>query len=564
MKLTDYIDERRLALLPDGTPRQKVEAMLDRPDADAYVKAVDAPVLFQLIRNAGWEDAQPLMAHVSTEQLQTFVDLDCWRKDRFQPDKLRPWLAAVVAETDDRTFRDHCRDVDAEILALFFKSTLRVDIMGEEGEVPEQFYGDSVELSPDGVYAMVYPEDEATAVLLRQTIKRLYEVDRVLAWTLLEAVRWELVSPMEEEAYRWRRSRLEEYGFVEFDEAMKIYKPLDPARFRERLEAGEVDEKVAAEPQDNLPVLPSIPQEERFYAAAIIKSLDGADVQSVMAEFIALHNRALIAEGVEPGASSEADFVAERTTGYLSIGLEYLSRRNDEVAADLVRTVPLRDIFRAGFTTVERLRDNVARIRRRPALTIIEGEHWSLLREREAALCDAILRPRPQFAKSVTEHEIFHTQAQVDEAALRLGLIAFKQLWLFGVKQIAPGELVRFAYGDIWLNEAPDVTFDAFFASELAAVLSGREPDRFGVRPAELEKLPARLREKPWGDDPVGFFEPIVGPVLEQLPAGTRLVTRWLQETLDRLVDELGGVQEIDNPALFTPVLIVQANGSAA
>jgi hypothetical protein len=559
MKLTEYIDERRLARLPEGTPRQKVETMLDRPDADAYIKAVDAPVLFQLIKDAGWEDAQPLMAHVSTEQLQTFVDLDCWRKDRFQPDKLRPWLAAILAEADDVTFKRHCRDVDAEVLAMFFKSTLRVDLMGEEGEVPEQFWDENVEVSPDGVYALVYPEDEATAVLLRQTVDRLYEVDRVLAWTLLEAVRWELMSPMEEEAFRWRRSRLEEYGFVEFDEAMKIYKPLDPLRFRERIEAGEIEEKLAVEPQDNLPILPSVPEEERFYAAAVIKGLEGDALQSAMAEFVALHNRALIAEGIEPGASAEADAVTERTTGYLSIGLEYLSRRNDEVAAELVRTIPLRDIFRVGFTTVEKLRDNVARIRRRPALTIIEGERWSLLREEDAALCEAILRPRPMFALSPTEHEIFHTQSQVDEAALKLGLIAFKQLWLFGVKQIAPGELVQFAYGDVWLNEAPDVTFDAFFASELAAVLLGRDPDRFGIRPDELEKLPARLREKPWGDDPVGFFEPIVGPVLEQLPAGTRLVTRWLEQTLDRLVDELGGVQEIENPAIFTPVLILQA-----
>lgn len=563
-KLTDYIDERRLVQLPDGTPAERIEALLDRPDAREYVQAVDAPVLYQLIKDAGWGEAEDLIGYVSTEQLQIFVDLDCWRRDVFDPRKLEPWMAAVLSETDDRTFRAHCRDTDPEVLALYFKDSLLVGLFDEEGMVPPEFYDKDVAASPDGVYALVYPEDENSRALLNGLINRLYETDMVLAWTLLEAVRWELRSPMEEEAYRWRNSRLEEYGFVEFDEAMRIYRPLDPVRFRERIDAGDVDVKSAVDGPQNLPVLSGVADEGRYFAAAMIQRLEGESLQTVMAEFVALQNRALIAEGAEPSEAGDAQPVAERTTGYLSIGLEFLSRRNDERAVEILQSVHLRDVFRAGFTSVEKLRDNVARIRRRPTLTLVERERFSLLRAADAALCDAILRPRPMFAEISGDRDSFHTQDQVDRAALRLGLIAFKQLWLFGVMSVSPGELVQRTMSGLWLSEAPDLTFDAFFATALAQVLVERPPDTFGLRPGELNKLPALLRAKPWGDDAIGFFEPVVGPVLEELPAGVRLVGRWLETALAELHDELAAVSNVDTPELFRGLLVLQTDASKA
>lgn len=563
-KLAEYIAERRLARLPEGAPREQVEAILDRPDVDAYVQAIEAPLLLDLIKRAGWDDAMELLGHVSSEQLQTFVDLDCWRRDTFLPQALEPWLVGLLTEAGDAAFKRHCREVDPEVLAMYFKANLLVDLMDEEGLVPPAFAAMEVETSPDGVYALVYPEDERTAAILRAMLDRLYEVDRVLAWTLLEAARWELMSPMEDEAYRWRTSRLEELGFVEFDEAMVIYQPLDPVRYREKLEAGDFEPKPRAAVPSSLPVVAVAASEERFYAAAMMQRLEGEALDRTMAEFVALQNRAFIAEGIEPGDVSEGQFVAERTTGYLSIGLEYLSRRDDARALEILRSAPLRNVFRVGFTIIDRLHENVSRLRRRPATTIIEGVRFSLLRGPDAALCEALLRARPMYSAAPTEQDIFHTQSQVDDAALRLGLIAFKQLWVFGVLGVAPGELVRLAYGDVWLNEPPTVTFDAIFATWVASYMLGRKPDMYGLSSAEVQRLPEVLRSRPWEGDLLGFFDALVGQLLESLPAGARLMTRWLEQTVDELADELGSVAGIDDVAMFTDVVIVQREGALA
>lgn len=555
--------KKSITQLPAGKPEEQVTAILDRPDVAIYVPTIEAPTVHRLVHDAGWEIAQDLVPYLSTEQLQTCLDLDCWSRYEFKPSQLSPWLAALVGGAEDQVLRARLRELDPEILALFVKEYLLVDVWGEEGEVPDAFWDEPhVERSPDGVYALVYNGDDATNALLRSTMNRLFDVDMVLAWTLLEAARWELKTPMEEEALRWRKSRLEEWGFVEIGEAMQIYKPLDGARFRERIESGELASKTRVEPHTHLPALLELGSDERYFAVQAMSTLTPDELETTMSEFVALQNRAAVAEGIDPGDRADTQAVADRSTGYLSIGLEFLSRRDSARAADILRTVPLRDVFRVGFTTVERLRENVHRIRRRPTLTLVEGQRFSLLGEADATLCESIASVRPTYADSIGDRDIFHTQSQVDDAAQRLGLIAFKQLWLFGIMKTSPPELVHRASGGLWLNDADQLTFDGFFATAVAQVLLGTPVDTLGLSPSELSKLPARLRERPWEDDLLGAFEPLVGPVLEALGPASRLMTTWLESTVAELQDELAAV-EAPEPQLLTGLLVVQEAANA-
>ena len=220
--------------LPQGEPKQVFDAILDRPDAEAFIPAMPADALFRLIKEVGWEQGVDLIPYVEPEQLQVFVDIDIWRRERFLPVRMDPWMHAVVHDLEDRPFQQAMRELDGEVLALYFQDLLQVMDTDEEGRIPDHAPPGAT-MSPDGTHVLIYPEDETRAALARKLIARLYELDRALAWTLLEATRWELPTEMEEYALRWRHSRLEEYGFVSRLEALSIYKLLDPAGYRERL-----------------------------------------------------------------------------------------------------------------------------------------------------------------------------------------------------------------------------------------------------------------------------------------------------------------------------------------
>lgn len=545
--------------LPAGTPAEKVDAILERHDAEGYVQSLDAHVLYRLIQDAGWDVAYELVPLASPQQVQIFTDLDAWQKDRFDPNRLIPWFTALVEEASDAKFKAVARHTDPELFAMFFKDGLLVGLFDEDGNPPPEFMNIDWTTSPDGVYAVAYPRDQEKAALLRAMLFRLYDVDRVLAWTLLEAARWELMSAMEEEAYRWRTSRLEEFGFVSRDEALELYRSIDPSALRDRIEKGDFEVKIPPRVQvGNLPA--RIREAREFYVIEILETFDGVRASSLVSELVSVQNRALIADGLEPGEVDSSQDVIARTLGYCSLGLEFLARADDDRARDILDEVPLRDVFSAGFSLTWRLRKTVVELRKRPRLGLVEGDDFSLLVDSDSALLKALYRVRPMYADSTGDIERFSRQAQVDDAAVRLAFVAFKQMWFFAASELEPSNLVAQASSGELSNSADTITFDSVFATRVARALIGGEPTE-ALNLKDVESLAQSLRDQPWGSDPISFFEDsVTGPILDQFPAATaRFASRWLTTTLERLTDEIAGVHTVETPTIFEKILLIRA-----
>jgi hypothetical protein len=548
--------------LPPGEPAAKVKAIMEMADPVGYLEQLDAQVFYQLIKSAGWDQTHDLIQYATPRQIQNFVDFDCWTRDRLIPDKMDKWLLSLVTDASDAKLKTVARELDAEVLSIYFKTFLHVEEL-DEGRIPDHLEGD-IGTSPDGVYAIVYPENDDRAALLRALIDRIYAVDRVLAWTLLEAVQWELMSEMEEFAYKWRNSRLEEFGFVTREEAVEAYQYVDPAKFRERLEKGaRPDERVEsiAPPRLDLPAVLEDELDEEFFAFRALSGVDDPTaIQRIIYQIGALTNRTMIADGIEPGEVESGREVVRRTLGYLSLGLEFLSRADLNAAARQLSEVPVKRIFQVGFSLPRKLQHQLAALEERPALTLLDGERYSLLNEDERALAESLDRPRPTFAWDWRRYEIFKSQEQLDSAAFRIGMIAFKQIWLFTVAGQTPDALGEALHSDEVANEPATATFDALFATWLARFILGEDPSLNPLRSTEIELLIERINLAPWdAEDGAAFFKPLLERINAHVPPGSnRLFTRWTIQTLARLDDEFAGVTLVDNPAIFQDVLLVR------
>lgn len=281
-----------------------------------------------------------------------------------------------------------------------------------------------------------------------------------------------------------------------------------------------------------------------------------------MTELVAVQNRVLIADGIEPGQPEETRGVFERAMGTLSLGLEFVARMDDERAVEVVKSVPLRQLFRVGYSLQWKLRSTIQQLAKRPTLTIIESERFSLLAESDERAFKSMIKFRPAYVSSTGENagvpQIFATQSQIDDMASRIAFVAFKQLWTFGVSGIDAGSLAQTAYSGTLVNEPTTITFDTIFATWIAHVALGKPPSKEGLTVVELAGLPAVLRKKPWGDDALGWFEPAVAGAIEAFGAGAaRLVSRWLRETLTELHEQMARVEDPD-PLLLQAVVLIQ------
>ena len=543
---------RMTSMLPDGTNAvEKINAIVDRPDAEAYIKAMEPDVFYQLIKDAGWDQGVDLVPYASPSQIQSFVDFDVWRRDQFIPARLDQWLEPIVNEMRDESFKRTMRDLDPEVMVMYVKAHIEVYEPDEEGRIPDDA-PEKATLSPDGMHVIVYPEDEDKNALVRALLHRLYELDRVLAWTMLEGVRWELQSEMEEYALRWRTSRLEEMGFVSRVEALQVYKILDPVAVRERIE----DEKKlyphevqrSRETLDLPAVLSSELDDEFLFVRMLSTITDQETFLTKTFELNSLLNKILVADGIEPGELSSGRQVIRRALGYLSLGLEFLSRGVQTHAEDYIQTLAYKEIFRTGVSLLYKLQRQARQLQHRPTLTIVDSMEYSLLDAQDAALMEGLHRQRPVYGESEFNFELFTSQEQLDQAAVRLSRVAFKQLFTFSIQRLTATDLISLAGRDDLLGEPFDVTLDTLFNTWVLRSLLGSTASHEPLGREELAQVLGILQKAPWRAEDSSMrqtFHVLFSTYEAMLPGGADLLLEhWLQHNLIELDDELGRLSD--------------------
>lgn len=101
--------------MPDESSRaltllaaRSLERLLDSPELPAIVPALEPRTLHQLVQVQGLEDAAPLLAHATPQQLAQVFDLDLWqagasgRGDRFDATRFGTWIEVLVEQGVDQ------------------------------------------------------------------------------------------------------------------------------------------------------------------------------------------------------------------------------------------------------------------------------------------------------------------------------------------------------------------------------------------------------------------------------------------------------------------------------
>ncbi len=505
------------------SPRARMEALLERPDARKAVRSVEPVALYHLVREVGLEDAVELVMAASPRQVQAFIDLDCWRKDAFQGPPLVEWLE-VLFQSSDKRFTRLMDKLDFEPLALLLRDHAQVFTVDEDGELPEELVVmDSSHETYDGVYLIVYDDDEDTTRALRQLLIKLYEVNMKLAWMLLETVRWELRAPLEERAWQDRVRRLERVGFIEVSEAMAIYATREPASLRRHLHEPAAAAAAAAVPFGGLMLLPDAVRDplERdtllARALALLKAQAagepggatpaGGASGEVVAEgpvvdlgglsfaFVTLINKAISTEGVELRDMEATRTIIERVFGAINIALEFIAERQLGPAARLLASAHPQELFQAGYTLTVRLAQQARRLSDKegqaPMLSLTGELAHSLLSHGERSLIEGLGKPRPLYHDPSRDYLVpFESLDQVERAASRLARLAFKVTALFGLAGVDRGELARMAFEEGTLPPVESITLATCLRTFVALRALGA-PER--LRPLSVEELAALI-----------------------------------------------------------------------
>jgi hypothetical protein len=471
------------------SPAQRMDALLSLDDAADAIQTLHPLSLYHLLRDIGPADAIDLTALASPDQLQAFLDLDAWHRDDFHPPAWLEWISPLLDNLPLDEFCEKLVDLDPEPLILTLQEHLIAFHFDEHQEVPPEI--EALEQpweTLDGVYGFLLPLDQDDlANQLRNLLKRLYHADLQLAHRVLEACRWELRSHLQEAAWQLRSARMAELGFLPFDEAALIYAWRSPHEHRDAL-LQQLQHNPHTTPHHeprwrfDLPDLfrEQLHHDHSFLQRALSHLLaQGHDLQPLQHTLLNLHNRAMIADAIEPRDLEAARLLFSRVRGLLSLSLEFIADRDLDTAAALLAQRNLIDLFRVGHNLTAALARQARRLTRdAPTLSITQDHPLGLLSDDDRALLDALLLPRPLYARAGQPWpNPFSSFADLEEAATRLSLLAARVTLAFGLLQLSTDQVTRAAYAPNTLPPVELIDLHTLLATALANLTRQPAPD---------------------------------------------------------------------------------------
>ena len=213
---------------------------------------------------------------------------------------------------------------------------------------------------------------------------------------LMEELATGLHLETEELAGKWRRSRLADKGFPEFDEALEIYqfvprKTVSTARERE--EGGTADAFDLSGTKLWYP-MKLMPDDTLFK-----RSLNGiaADEENdrLSTELAHLANKVIVADGRDPGSVDELHASLRKVGGYINIALEEFCGDNEFIGAEVLKDNHMEILFRRGFSLILDLRKEAQKTLR-DYEGGVENVGYPL-----AELLNGLLQKRPYYAGKV-------------------------------------------------------------------------------------------------------------------------------------------------------------------
>jgi hypothetical protein len=342
-------------------------------------------------------------------------------------------------------------------------------------------------------YYFVHFMGKGTREVLEPFLKIFSLIDAEGYRRLMEAITCEIESELEEIEYRLRNGRLAEYGVPEFEEALEIYRFIHPDSLVFKKKTPSIERVIESEKKQATFYLAFV-EEGPFFSSVLAKIDDPVEQDRLKVEMAALCNRAMVAEATDLSNFEAIGKVLKRVFHYMNMGLQYLSREGEIEALNILRSLPLQELFQCGVS--------LTLLQKRKAETILKGpwfegdrENLILLDSPYLERFEGILKKRPDLHRK-GKIEDFKELQDLKETEALFGIVAAIVDFLENQLNVSPRYLKKLDLKGCHPGDWREMTLSTLFLTALANhVLKG--PFRFeAIEKARLNELFSLIFER--------------------------------------------------------------------
>jgi hypothetical protein len=382
--------EQQLDIVLKTRGKERIHFLFLSEHPEELIQRLPELEVFLTVKEVGERDSLDLISLTTPEQFQYLLDLEFWKKDKLNPEKILRWMELLLESGEEKIIQ-FIHATDPEFTALLLSRFLRVNtVEGEPVETADRIPSFTL----DQYYFIHFKEKGARSVFV-PFLQILYRIDAEGYRRLMESLIVELESEMEETGYRLRNARMVDYGFPDFEEALEIYRFVNPDGLT--LEKRSPGERIPVGAEKvNFPFYLIFQGEGSFLSAILSKMDDPWEQNRIKIELATLCNKAMMAEPLDLFEIEGMKRVTQKVFHYLNLGLEYLSGEEASKAVEVLQSFPLQKIFQSGVGATILLR--------REAESILKGSWFSgdrrnliFLDSPHLERVEGVLRKRPVY-----------------------------------------------------------------------------------------------------------------------------------------------------------------------
>ncbi len=373
-------------------------------------------------RGAGEDGGLALIPHCTDEQLRFILDVDLWNEHAVDEERVLKWLDYLVS-SGEKAIIDFVRVCDYELVIVFLSKLIRLTPFEEAVETGEE----ATSIVPDDAFVVqaLVPEETPAIRIFLMTIMG---EDRDLYARLRYSTYRAIAAETEDEAYRWRNSRLEEKGILEYEEAARIYEALPQSEVRGLAARGT---RPYYGGRDDIQVPAFYPlglSGSRTPYHELLEALEEDGVKNRIAgDASYVTNRLLVADGRPIGDVDATREALDRLFSLASVGLLHLAAENKRKPAEVLPAVSISDLFRLGLGLVMDLGAEAEDVGKKCPAAPGFGE-YALLEEYQVGVLRGLRRRVPQMyepgATATDDYRDFRTPDEIAAARAVLARIS--------------------------------------------------------------------------------------------------------------------------------------------
>ena len=317
--------------------------------AEVVASVPDEEILLTF-KGAGEEAGLPLIGLATDDQLRFILDVDLWTQHAIDEERVVKWLGYLVSCGED-VIAGVARACDMELVVVFLSKLIRLIPFDEAVELGEEM----TSIMPDEAFVVQsrVPEEIPSVRLLLTALRN---EDRDLYSDLRYSTYRAIEAEIEDDAYRWRNSRLEEKGILEYVEASRIYERMPESEIKGLAGFG-------GRPYYRRPGYMQVPAfyplrlsaTRPLYYELLEATGDEELKRRITGDISYITNRLLVAGGQGIGDVSATGDTLGLLFSYANIGLLRLAEGAGREPLEVLEAVSAADLFRIGFGLVNDL-----------------------------------------------------------------------------------------------------------------------------------------------------------------------------------------------------------------